>query len=239
MEMARGNIGEAARAIGLIDDGPQPWERDDYFGPSCQWPRPARKHVPMILAYEAERQWVALSVAANRERKVAEWLRDSGHPVYFPNWIKMVRSRGGQRRAVVMSIIPGYLFLAKSPGFELRSLMERVPGLLGYLHDGDLNPLALTEAGIQGIRLIEADMNRPEPDRRSAHEYKTGDAVKTVDDLNLGWKGKIVELASDNRIGVEVKLLGRTVKVYVSSAQIVPDTAKGSQATPGQVGRRR
>ena len=241
MEMAqKNNFEQLAREMGLIEE--RPWERDD-FAPTCAWPRRQRPSIagPMTLGYRDQRQWVGLVVAPQRERKVAEFLRDARRPVYFPNWTRIIRGRGGMRRSVIMAVMPGYLFLAKGVKDDLQPLIEMVPGLMGYLHDGQLNPLLLSEIEIQGIRLIEADMNKPEPDRKSANEYKIGDEVKTVEALHLGWKGKIVELASDQRIGLEVKLLGRTVKVYVSSAQIEPCVSKGSQnaATPGQAGRRR
>ena len=70
------------------------------------------------------------------------------------------------------------------------------------------------------IRRIEGDQNEP-PSIKPVHSFKTGQKVRFSDENPIIWPpGKIVRLASDGRISVEIYLMGRMVPILVLPHQI-------------------
>lgn len=198
--MEMGNIERAAIEAGLI-------EAPDALRPAFRDPR----------------QWHVLVVAPNHERKSADWLRDTRHRVYFPNYIVRVKSRGNQRRTVVRALIPGYLFLATAPDADVDGLIDDVPGLLRCLRDDKRNLYIVPEREIERLRDIEADFNLPGIHERPTRKWNIGERCRTVERLGYPWQGEVVGLDSRDRIIVEVKgLLGRATRVTLAPFQIEP-----------------
>jgi transcription antitermination factor NusG len=174
-------------------------------------------------AFHDPRQWHVLVVAPNHERKSADWLRETHHRVYFPNYSVHVRSRGGQRRTIVRALIPGYLFLATAPEADVDGLVDDVPGLVRCLRDEKRNLYTVPEWEIERLRQIEADFNLPGIHERPIRKWRVGERCRTVERLGLPWQGVVVGLDSRDRIIVEVKgLLGRATKVTLAPFQIEP-----------------
>lgn len=171
------------------------------------------------LSYEEPRHWHVLVAIPQQERKAADWLKAARLSVYFPNSVKQVCNRRGLRRSVLSALVPGYLFLAVRPGTDLNGIVERIPGLAGYLRDEASNPAVMREKALDKIRELEATHYVPETGK-IAHAFKVGQRVRVMNDVYLGWRGPILSLAQDGRISVEVNLLGRKVPVWVVPSQI-------------------
>jgi transcription antitermination factor NusG len=171
------------------------------------------------LDFQEPRLWHVLMTQPQQERKAADWLRSAHHSVYFPNFVEQVKSRKGLRRSIIRPIVIGYLFLAVRPGTDLNRVVERIPGLVGYLRDEASHAAVIREREILKIRELEATHFVPETGK-IAHAFKIGQRVRLVDDVYLGWRGPIIALAQDGRISVEVNLLGRKVPVWLVPSQI-------------------
>ncbi len=170
--------------------------------------------------------WYMIVVWPNREQDAADSFRRNNVRAYWPNYEKLTptrRSKNGlrQRGLTLTGIIPGYVFSPAGVGVEdFTTLIERIVGIINVVRTYSGAPLFLAESDIQIIRRIEAGLNTPVPDK-SVHNFKTGEKVRFIDDLTGRWgPGKIVRLARDGRISVEVDLMGRKVAVIVFPQQI-------------------
>ena len=119
------------------------------------------------------------------------------------------------RRWRLRALIPGYLFIAVKANIEvdLTGPVDHVPGLFGFMRDGNWNCGIVRESDIQRIRQIEAG---PQYTQAAGHVHKFEIDQKVRFKIDTGIWGKIIELCSDGRISIEAKKLlgGATVKAW-------------------------
>ena len=182
---------------------------------------------PLPDLHSQPKKWRALLSFPGRERRAADFLKDFGQWVYWPNYGKHVsvapRRPGArrERRLAFFPVIPGYLFLAeRADAGDPWGIVHATPGVHGFVRDSEGHAAALTDQDIEIIRHIEAGLNLPF-DPKTVHRFKTGDKVRFIDDLYSRWPpGKVSRLAEDGRIVVEVAVLGRIVPILVYPHQI-------------------
>lgn len=161
----------------------------------------------------------------NRELEAVDSFRRNGLRAYWPNYeelvvVRRVRGDAPTRRLRRVGIIPGYVFTEIDPARDLTLLLDRVVAALDVVRTFSGTPLVIADADIQIIRKIEVGLNTPRPDKVD-HNFKVGEKVRFVDDLMGRWPpGKIIRLARDGRISVDVELMGRKVPVTVLPFQI-------------------
>lgn len=169
--------------------------------------------------------WYAVIIRSSREQDAADGFRREGVLAYWPNYerhVPIARDRNGHkgRRMVFSAIIPGFIFCPTAEANEFWRIIEHVPGVLNMLRGAGGEIATLTNADIEIIRHIEAGLNLPPP-VTPVHNFKTGKKVRFIDDLMGRWPpGKIVRLARDGRISVEIYLMGRMVPIVVLPHQI-------------------
>ncbi len=172
-------------------------------------------------------QWFMVVVRPGHDQQAADSFRRNGVRAYWPNYerIQTVRYRSNgnrpQQRLYLTPLMPGYVFSPAGVTQEdFTQIIERVVGVVKVVRTFSGAPLLLSEADIEIIRRIEAGLNTPDP-IKPIHNYKTGEKVRFVDDIVDRWPGgKIVKLARDGRISVELDLMGRKVVVIVFPHQI-------------------
>ena len=180
----------------------------------------AQAEAPMD--FRTPRKWYALLTGSNKERAAADWLKlRSSAWIYWPNMTAQKASGRGGRRAQLVSIIPGYLFMgAGLDSGDPWQVVHETPGIHGFVRDSTGHAAALTDQDIEIIRRIEGNENLP-VNPKTAHRFQVGEKVQFVDDLYGRWpSGRIERLADDGRIVVGVPLLGRVVKISVYPHQI-------------------
>lgn len=174
------------------------------------------------LDFSTPRVWAALIARPSMEQKAADRLREFRLFAYWPCYLKQANAGGGRRRAIYSPVIPGYIFVAAQAGSPSDPwyVQRLIPGIIGYLRDASGGPGFLTDHDIEIIRNIEGGLNLPPPEA-TVHSFKVNEKVRFIDDIYSSWStGKIKSLASENRIVVETKLLGRIVPVTVYPHQI-------------------
>lgn len=188
------------------------------FKPNRHEPAPER-------VYSGFPWWHALLVEPNREPKSAKWLIDhtSIHP-YLPTFSKVVRRRGAGPNSCrrLCAAISGMMFVPQEMmDIPRRREVFEYAHISGFIRDNKGGPKLISKADIELIRLMEAKLNLP-PEAKGV-VFKTGQQVRFSNDLyDLAWgTGRIIEIASESRIGVEVaSLFGRATKVYVPAHEI-------------------
>lgn len=178
------------------------------------------------LDYGDPRVWYALFVRPGKEQDTADWLKHARLHAYWPCYTKQVNSGrkapNGRYTSVarLYAVIPGYIFMAARPHADPWPVVRQVPGITGYIRDAQGDAAALTDNDIEVIRRIEGSMNLP-PAKNHAHQFKPGHKVRLKDGTLARWpNGRILSLAENGQISVEVNLLGRAVTIWVRPHQI-------------------
>jgi transcription antitermination factor NusG len=165
--------------------------------------------------------WHALLTVPNREQRCADRLERVNLPIYLPTFTRQTHQRGKLHAPRLYPVMPGMIFApCEIMETERRDALFEWAGIRDYIRMDGV-PARASKADIELIRIIEAKLNLP-PEAKGVL-FKVGQKVHFLNEL-LGafWGGgKIFEIASETRVGVEVdKLFGRTAKVYVPAAEI-------------------
>lgn len=173
-------------------------------------------------AYSGYPIWNVLIAKMGREFKSAEMLIALNVLCYLPMFMKCVRHRGRNKPGRLCAVVPGLLFvpieMLDIP--RLEDVFEHA-NVRGYMPGPSGDPVKLSKAEVEMIRIMEAKLNLPP--RAKGVLFKIGQRVRFTSDLyNAFWgTGVVFEVASEARIGIEVqKLFGRPTKVYVPASEI-------------------
>lgn len=168
--------------------------------------------------------WYVLLVEPNREPKSAEMLIRLNMNCYLPTFVKQRRLGGPlrARRPRLYAVMPGMLFIpADYLNMPRREDAFKLAHVRGFMRGSMGKEVCLSKANIEIIREIEAKLNLP-PERKGVL-FQVGQQVRFVNELYAAFWGIgiIVEVASETRIGVEIKkLFGGPTKVYIPAAEI-------------------
>lgn len=164
----------------------------------------------------------------SRELDTVDSLRRRNIQAYWPSYEKLVVSRVRLKGCLTREIrrvgmIPGYVFSPLDPKLDFEQLLGNIVGAIDIVRTFSGNPWLIPDRYIRDIRRIEVGLNTPRADGGAVlHTFKLGQKVRFIDNLVGDWPpGRIVKLASDGRISVEIDLMGRKVPVTVLPHQIV------------------
>lgn len=175
------------------------------------------------LDFNEPRAWAALTVRPAKEQAAADRLREYQLFSYWPCYLRHMNIGNGRRRPIFSPVIPGYIFIAVREGTNVNPwhVITVTPGIIGYLRDCHGAPAYLGNDDIEVIRMIESGLNLPPPPDPPKHNFKTGDKVRFLDAIYTNWPvGRIKAIARNDRISVEVPLLGQVVTIEVYPHQI-------------------
>lgn len=161
-------------------------------------------------------------VRTSRELDAVDSFRRNRIPAYWPSYEGLVPTRQRvnghpvcRRRRI--GIIPCYIMPEAIPG---ALGLDAIVAAIDYVRTFDGSPLRIHDADIQIIRRIEVGLNTPKPGN-AEHAFRVGEKVRFADDLMGRWPpGKIIKLAQEGRIIVEVDMMGRKLPITVFPHQI-------------------
>jgi transcription antitermination factor NusG len=169
-------------------------------------------------------EWHMLIVRPNHEFDAVDSMRRQGLRAYWPNYERLVSTRQRQdgrivRRAVRTGIVP-YVFSPVDRNCDFTGFLEKLIAVVDVVRTYSGNPLLLRDTDIKILRKIDHGLNTPKPTAQG-HTFKLGEKVRFVDDNHQQWPaGKVVKLAREGRLSVEVDMMGRKVPVTVFPHQI-------------------
>jgi transcription antitermination factor NusG len=182
--------------------------------------------VEQVLAAVPRQDWYMLIVRANHEVEAVDSLRRHGLRAYWPSFERLIASRRqfeGRpvRRLVRIGLLP-YVFSPVVGSIDFMTVMESVVGVFDVVRSRSGVPVIVGDIDIGLIRAIahgESNVTPGAPRRA----FKLGERVRFVDDVTAHWPpGRIIKLARDARITVEIDLMGRQVPITVLPHQIEP-----------------
>jgi transcription antitermination factor NusG len=145
-------------------------------------------------------------------------------PAYWASYEELLPSRKVRngftgRRVRRVGILPGLIFVPVNAVPDMEGLLHRIVGAIDFHRTYSGNPFVVDDADVRVIQRIEVGLNTPS--KEVAHKFKVGEKVRFVDDLDGRWPpGKIIKLAREGRIIVEVDAMGRKMPITVFSFQI-------------------
>ena len=163
-------------------------------------------------------------VRNNHEFDSVDSFRRNMVPAYWASYEELLPTRKVQngftaRRSRRVGILPGLVFVPVEEGRDLEGLLHRIVGAIDIHRTYSGNPFLVNDADVRIVRRIEIGLNMPAPS--ISHKFKNGEKVRFTDDVDARWPpGKIIKLARDGRIIVEVDAMGRKMPITVFSFQI-------------------
>jgi transcription antitermination factor NusG len=145
-------------------------------------------------------------------------------PAYWASYEELLPSKKMQngftgRRVRRVGILPGLIFVPVNAAPDMEGLLHRIVGAIDFHRTYSGAPFMVEDADVRTIQRIEVGLNTPS--KAVAHKFKDGDRVRFTDDLDSRWPpGKIIKLAREGRIIVEVDAMGRKMPITVFSSQI-------------------
>ncbi|QPF81656.1 hypothetical protein IC762_17675 [Bradyrhizobium genosp. L] len=180
--------------------------------------------VEPVAVGQAERYYVIVC-RPNHEFEAVDSFRRNAQPAFWPSYEELVTTRQRQndqpvRRIRRIGIISGYVFTPASPSRDFTVFLQRIVGAIEIAKTFSGAPLVLDEADVAVFRRIEAEEGFKDT-VKTEHDFKIGEKVRFRDDLQRRWPpGKIIKLARQGRISVEVAMMGRKMEIKVLPHQI-------------------
>lgn len=163
----------------------------------------------------------------NHEYDTVDSMRRNNQPAFWPSYEQLVTTRrvlNGQpvRKIRRIGIVAGYVFSPATSDRDFTMFLQRIVGAIEIAKSDAGNPIFLTDKDIAIFRRIERD---PEDKEHKAASPKralqVGEKIRFKDDLQHRWPpGKVIKLARQGRIIVELSLMGRKVEVKALPHQI-------------------
>ncbi len=169
----------------------------------------ARSEVAARLRLEIP-QWYAVRTAAQREKKVAEYLVNSGVEQFLPVYHNRRRWKD---RVVTLEtpLFAGYLFVRIALLDKLRVL--RAPGVARFVSQSG-QPSVIPSEDIERIKLGMIKGALPHP------YLATGRRVMVTSGPLAGSSGILIRRKNNYRLVVNIELIGRAMAVELSETDV-------------------
>ncbi len=162
-----------------------------------------------------EERWYVAFTRPRHEKEAARWMEGLGMEIYLP-LVRKIRKYRSRKKVVDLPLFPRYLFVRTSLEPEEHVRILRTPGVVGLV-SFDGAPRPVDDIEIESLRILVT---------RGSHltvlpDLVEGRWVKVVDGPLAGAVGVIKEVDREKmRLVVNITLLGRSVSVLMSPAQI-------------------
>jgi transcription antitermination factor NusG len=166
----------------------------------------------ILKAPAANHFWVVLHTRPRCEKKVVEYCRRSGYPVYLPLRQKTHRY-GARERAFLSPLFPGYAFCVLSAAERTSVRQSRhVANLLEVLDQARL---------LEQLRQVQQALSAG--DVVSVLPYlEKGRAVRVTGGAMKGLEGIVLRVKGRTRVVLNVDMIRQSVAVEVDSALLAP-----------------
>lgn len=171
------------------------------------------------------RRWFAIHTYSGYENRVKttiehkatlEGLRDRIHRVLIPTEM-VVEIKGGKKRTVQRSLMPGYVLVEIEPAEEIFNLIKNVKGVSSFVGDGH-EPVPLLPEEIRNLLdIMESKHEKPKPKM----QYRKGDQVKVIEGPFTNFIGNVESVDEEkSKLKVMVSIFGRPTPVELDVLQV-------------------
>lgn len=172
-----------------------------------------------------EPKWYVIQTLTSRENSVKEkilktYLENSDMVEVLIPQFEVVEMRQGKRAYRKKKLMPGYLMLNMVPNKVMFAEIRKMDGVVGFLGASKI-PAPLSESELKNIfDRISTDKK----DTKVEITFKVDDRVKITDGPFQNLEGTVLSIDKDDeRVTVEVPILGRQTSVVLDVMQVQPN----------------
>lgn len=178
---------------------------------------------------ELEKKWYVIRTVTGTEKKVkqnieneveASFIKDFVSRVLVPSE-KIYQIRNGKKISKEMTLFPGYIFVEAIMLEKVISILQGVPGVLGFVGCKKKTdpPVALRQAEV--TRMLGKVDELLEQDETFAPLFIVGEEIKVIDGPFNTFNGVIEEINTEKKkLKVMVKIFGRKTPLELSFLQV-------------------
>jgi transcription antitermination factor NusG len=176
--------------------------------------------------YDAAGGMVMIVVRPGYEQQARDSLRRRGVGAWWPNYKREVVAKdreNGKRysKLVLTGIMPGIILTPSRLNSHFWASIDLAPGAVNVVRKLNGDPLIIDDTDVVLLHKIEAELNKPLPER-IMHSFQVDDHVVITGDVMRHFTGKIVKIDKSGRIHLEINLFGRATALTVLANQIAP-----------------
>lgn len=169
--------------------------------------------------------WYAVQTYSGFENKVKqgiehraaiEGMKDKLNRVVIP-METVVEIKGGKKRQVQRSLMPGYVLVEMAPSEDLFNLIKEIKGVASFVGGGN-EPTALTLDEVKNLlNLMEDKHEKPKP----KVSYRKGDQIKVIEGPFSNFVGSVEGVDDEKgKLTVMVSIFGRPTPVELDVLQV-------------------
>lgn len=183
------------------------------------------KGVSVDYVYDSSKQWFVLRVTYNRIIQASMLLQEYHIEFYFPQrYVQKIVN--GKKKLVLKPFLPNLIFVYSTKEYIhsfIRDNVRRTFINFYYNHfekEGDKNPPLVVDYQemMSFIRVTSVDNQHIRFVNPKQCHYKSGDMVRIVAGDFKGVVGRVVRVAGQQRVAVELEGLCTIVTAYIPSA---------------------
>lgn len=163
------------------------------------------------------RDWYVVYTKPNQEMSASRNLLRQGFSVYLPQYAR-TRRHARKTEVVARPLFPRYLFVALDLNRDPWRSVQSTFGVAGLVMTRD-QPAALPQGTVEAIRFCEDPSGYVALNANLA--LRAGSKIKLLDGIFADHHGVLDRKADQHRVAVLLQLLGRQVRVFVESSNVI------------------
>ena len=178
---------------------------------------------------ELEKKWYVIRTVTGTEKKVKQNIENEVEASYIKDFVsrllvpseKVYQIRNGKKVSKEVTLFPGYLFVEAIMLERVVSILQNVPGVLGFVGCKKKTdpPVALRPDEV--MRMLGKVDELLEQDETFAPMFIVGEEIKVVDGPFNTFDGVIEEINTEKKkLKVTVKIFGRKAPLELSFLQV-------------------
>ncbi len=175
-------------------------------------------------------QWYVLRAITGQERKIKLHIENEVASLGFQAYVsqvlipieKVFQIRNGKKVTKEKNFYPGYVFVeADLTQGEVKHLLRHTPGVLGFLGNGDPEPLRQNEV----MRLLGKVDELIENEEEVVGSFMVGESIIVTDGPFNSFTGIIEEINHEKKkLKVTVKIFGRKTPLELNFSQVIKES---------------
>lgn len=175
-------------------------------------------------------QWYVLRAITGQEKKIKLHIESEVASLGFQAYVsqvlipieKVFQIRAGKKVSKEKNFYPGYVFVeADLTQGEVKYLLRHTPGVLGFLGNGEPEPLRQNEV----MRLLGKVDELIENEEEVVGSFMVGESITVTDGPFNSFTGIIEEINHEKKkLRVTVKIFGRKTPLELNFSQVVKES---------------
>jgi transcription antitermination factor NusG len=158
--------------------------------------------------------WLVLRTRSRHENIVEKWLAQKAICSFLPRQ-SVTRRRQDRKIVLLIPLFPGYVFV--QPRIDQYEKIRYIPGSCGLVFAGS-KPATMLDKDLESVKIMVRSGAALAPNPH----LSPGQSVEVLWGPFMGIQGELIRIKSQERLVVNVQLLGSSVSVEVDADMVKP-----------------